>query len=72
MTRTSVSLPDDVAAELRRLGPDLPGRSRIVARALRDYFRKDSERDDDLTILNAHADELNDEAQDVLEFQRIP
>lgn len=72
MIRTSVTLPKDVAAELRRQGPDMPRRSRIVARALRAYFKKGPEPSGDLDILNANAEELNDEAQEVLEFQRFP
>ena len=72
MTKTSISLPDDVAGELARLGPDARRRSAIVEKALRAFFVARRRRRNDSTILNAHAAELNAEAQDVLEFQKIP
>jgi metal-responsive CopG/Arc/MetJ family transcriptional regulator len=71
MVRTSVSLPDDLAAELARLGPSATRRSEIVVNALRAYFELRSQPRSDTEILNGHAEELNAEAEDVLEFQRL-
>lgn len=72
MTKTSISLPDDVAAELARRGPSARRRSAIVATALRTFFSARSRARGDSAILKTHAAELNEEAQDVLEFQNIP
>jgi metal-responsive CopG/Arc/MetJ family transcriptional regulator len=38
MTRTSLTLPDELIAELRRRVPRLAERSAVVATALREYF----------------------------------
>ena len=72
MAKTSVSLPDDVAAELARLGPDARRRSAIVEKALRAYFVSRRRRRNDTRLINANATELNAEAQDVLGFQKLP
>lgn len=72
MIQTSVSLPEDVAMELARLEPSASRRSEIIAKALRAYFKLKPQPQSDIEILNGYADELNTEAEDVLEFQRIP
>ena len=71
MIKTSVSLPDDVADELSRKAPDFPGRSKLVTKALRAYFKGGRKGSEDLAIIDAHAKELNAEAQEVLEFQQL-
>jgi predicted transcriptional regulator len=72
MVRTSVSLPDDLTAELARLGPSAARRSEIVVNALRAYLEFRSQPRGDTEILNDHAEELNAHAEEVLEFQLLP
>lgn len=72
MMKTSISLPDDLAAALARLGPDPRRRSAIVTRALRAFLVPGKGSGNDSAILDAHAIDLNEEAQEVLEFQKIP
>ena len=70
--QTSIVLPDELAAELNRraLGPE--ERSALVAEALRCFFATHRSMKDELEVLNLHADELNREAEDVLDYQVIP
>jgi metal-responsive CopG/Arc/MetJ family transcriptional regulator len=70
--QTSIALPDELIAELdrRALGPE--ERSALVAEALRCFFATHPSIKDDLEVLNLHAEELNREAEDVLDYQVIP
>ena len=68
---TLVALPEDIKAALDRRAPSPPERDELVAAALRAYFAWPHPGEDasDLTVINAHAKELNAEAQDALSYQ---
>ncbi len=65
-----INLPDDLAEQIDHIAAD---RSAFVAEAVRRLLRESSEvpTTDDLTRINELADELNREAEDVLEYQVI-
>lgn len=66
-----VALPDDLKADLDRRASDPSERDELVAAALRAYLAwpRPGEDASDLAIINAHADELNAEAEDALSYQ---
>lgn len=66
-----MALPDDVRAALDRRAPARSDRDAIVAAALRAYFSSPTPGEDsaDLALINAHALELNAEAEDALSYQ---
>ena len=68
---TLVALPEDLKAVLDRRAPSPPERDELVVAALRAYFAWPRQGEDasDLAVINAHAAELNAEAQDALDFQ---
>ena len=68
---TLIALPEDLKAALDRRAPSPPERNELVAAALRAYFAWPHAGEDasDLTVINAHAEELNAEAQDALSYQ---
>lgn len=63
-----VSLPEDLAEQIDHVSPD---RSAFVTEAVRRLLREtpESSADDEVARINAVADELNREAEDVLEYQ---
>ena len=69
--KASVTLPDDLLQEIDKAGTN---RSAFLERAARNYLaelnrnRRDRR---EAEILNAHADRLNREALDVLEYQDL-
>jgi len=70
--KTSVTLSEDLVAQLDKLAGEIGSRSAVLELALREFLmnRKRRKRDArDLRILNTLSDELNREAQDVLEYQ---
>ena len=70
--KTSVTLSEDLLAQLDRLLVRGGSRSAVLEEALREYLanRKRRKRDArDLEILNSEADRLNEEALDVLDYQ---
>ena len=70
--KTSVTLSEDLLAQVDRLLDGKASRSALLEQALREFLanRKRRKRDArDLEILNSHADELNREAAEVLEYQ---
>jgi metal-responsive CopG/Arc/MetJ family transcriptional regulator len=71
MIETVVALPDDLKAALDRLAPAGEQRDELVAAALRAYlsFPRPGEDAADFAIINAHASELNAEADDALSYQ---
>ena len=70
--QTSIYIPDDLHVELTQWTPDLNEQSNIIAEALRNFFATHKKNSDDLDKINAFADELNQEAEDVLDYQVMP
>jgi hypothetical protein len=68
---TLVALPEDLKAALDRRAHSPSERDELVAAALRAYFAWPHAGEDasDLTVINAHAEELNTEAQYALSYQ---
>ena len=70
--KTSVTLSEELLDELDQLGEEFKNRSDAVEQALRlllkERMRKLRE-EKDLKILNQKADDLNEEAEDVLSYQ---
>lgn len=66
-----MSLPDELARAIDHVASD---RSAFVAEAVRRYLREPKETavPDDLDRINEVADELNREAEEVMEYQVIP
>ena len=70
--KTSVTLSEDLLAQIDQLLQGRASRSAVLEQALREFFanRQRRKRDaQDLEILNSRADELNREALEVLEYQ---
>ena len=69
--KTSITLSEDIVKRIDRLAGRDGSRSEIIEKVLRTYLgdldrhRRDAR---ELELLNRHADELNREALDVLEF----
>jgi len=73
--KTSITLSRDVLSGIDRLPGARRSRSAVIERVLRGYLadRARAARDArDLEIINKHADELNAEAADVLQYQTWP
>lgn len=70
---TVVALPDDLKLALDRRAPSPPERDELIAAARRAYFAWPRPGDaSDLAVINAHADELNAEAEDARAYQVPP
>jgi metal-responsive CopG/Arc/MetJ family transcriptional regulator len=71
---TTVTLSEELLAALVDRAPDATLRSDLIEVAVRTYLVRLRKRDssNDLEIINAHAAELNAEAEDVLSYQVIP
>ena len=70
--QAQVFLPDEIFFELERRAPQLETRSNLIAEALRYFFATHKHNDNsELAQINKYADELNDEAEDVLGYQVI-
>lgn len=70
--KTSVTLSPETIRAIDALGGEAPNRSRIIEQAVVEFLeRRSRERREarDLEILDARADELNREVEDVLEYQ---
>lgn len=70
-TKTSITLSEDLVRALDRLAGGV-SRSAFIERVLRSYVRRQERARAevrDLALLNRHAEQLNAEAADVLEFQ---
>ena len=71
-TKTSVTLTQDVAKTIDELAVAGESRSQTIQRLLRKRsaakVRRAADRRD-LTLINRHADQLNAEAADVLQYQ---
>ncbi|SJM90536.1 hypothetical protein [Crenothrix polyspora] len=64
-----IFLPDEIFNELQRRAPQPENRSGLVAEALRCFFATHNESSNELEQINLHAEELNQEAADVLTYQ---
>ena len=70
--KTSITLSSDVLAKVDRLAGTKLSRSAFIESVLRTYFRERARRKihaRDLERINAAADRLNTEAEDVLTYQ---
>ena len=72
--KTSITLSSDLLAQVDRLAGSRLSRSALIERVLRIYFRERTRKQTharDLERINAAADRLNAEAEDVLACQTI-
>jgi len=70
--KTSITLSPDILRELDRHARSGESRSAYIERVLRRHFRRRewaSAQARDIERINAAADRLNEEAEDVLEYQ---
>ena len=70
--KTSITLSSDVLAKVDGLAGSKLSRSAVIEHVLRGYFRERAQKKihaRDLERLNAAAQRLNDEAEDVLSYQ---
>lgn len=70
--KTSITLPSDLLKSIDRTDPN---RSAFIERASRAYLAriaKSKQEARDVRIIDAHADRLNEEAMDVLDYQGLP
>lgn len=70
--KTSITLPESLFNKVDQLSESYKSRSELIEIALRDFLNRiDRERRnlDDLEILNRRAEDLNQEAEDVLSYQ---
>ena len=70
--KTSVTLEKDVVAAVEQAAREGESRSQVIERLLRQSFaarERDAIDQRDRKIINTHADELNEEAVDVLGYQ---
>ncbi len=72
IVQTLITLPNKLVAELDQRAPQPEERSALVEEALRCFFITHRSTNDELEILDRHAEELNREAEDVLNYQVIP
>jgi metal-responsive CopG/Arc/MetJ family transcriptional regulator len=70
--KTSITLSEDIISTIDKLAKDGESRSEAIERLLRERIaeqaRQVRERRD-LELINKNADQLNEEAQDVLKYQ---
>ena len=70
--KTSITLSEDLLAEIDRLAGPSKNRSAVIERAVRELVASEARRlrdTRDLEILDKHAARLNREAADVLSYQ---
>ncbi len=73
--KTSVTLSEDLIETIDRQSGPQTNRSEFIEKALRCYISqiiRDQKNARDLEIINRRADQLNDEATDVLSYQVLP
>jgi metal-responsive CopG/Arc/MetJ family transcriptional regulator len=73
--KTYVTLPDDLLHAMDRFSDSYKSRSDFVEAAVRAFISqlaRNQQNSRDLEVINRHADELNQEALDVLAYQVIP
>ncbi len=71
---TTVTLSEEILAALNTRTADPEARSQFVEAALRAHLLRQRRHDAtrDLAIINANAENLNAEAEDVLSYQVVP
>jgi metal-responsive CopG/Arc/MetJ family transcriptional regulator len=72
--KTSITLSEDVLASVDRLAGSKQSRSGFIERVLRLYFRQQKRAAiaaRDIRLINAAAEQLNAEAEDVLKYQAL-
>jgi metal-responsive CopG/Arc/MetJ family transcriptional regulator len=72
--KTSVTLSKAVLAGIDRLAGSKQSRSAFIEAVLAQYLRQQTRAQveaRDLELINKHADELNEEVEDVLRYQQI-
>jgi metal-responsive CopG/Arc/MetJ family transcriptional regulator len=72
--KISITLSSDIMAKIDHLAGSKLSRSAFIERVLRNYFRELARRKihgRDLQRINAAADRLNSEAEDVLTYQAM-
>ena len=70
--KTSISLSQDLVRQIDGLAAQYGNRTAVIEKAIRDFLAAEAKRKRDLSdldILNRHADALNREAGDVLDYQ---
>ena len=70
--KTSVTLPEDVVKTLDRAARKGESRSSVISRLLRETLANRARRaagDRDRALIDRHAEKLNAEIQDVLDYQ---
>jgi metal-responsive CopG/Arc/MetJ family transcriptional regulator len=71
-TKTSVTLSEDILKTVRRAARKGESRSKTIERLLRESLAaraRHAADERDLDLINRHADRLNAEAHDVLDYQ---
>lgn len=70
--KTSITLSEDIMKTIDEIGEKGESRSEVIERLLRESLAQRSRRArdlKDLEIINKHADQLNEEAEEVLSYQ---
>jgi Arc/MetJ-type ribon-helix-helix transcriptional regulator len=70
--KTSVTLSEDILKFLEKEARKGESRSEVIDRLLRETLKnnhRQTREEKDLELINKHIDELNKEAEDVLEYQ---
>ncbi len=73
--RTSITLSEDIVAVLEERAEREEDRSELIEIALRQFLTPTTREEDsarDLEIIERRANDLNREAEDVLEYQILP
>jgi metal-responsive CopG/Arc/MetJ family transcriptional regulator len=71
-SKTSVTLSEDLLVGVKRAARKGESRSQTIERLLRERLSEDAKRralEREVALINRHADELNAEAMNVLEYQ---
>ena len=71
-TKTSITLSEDILRAIERATKEGESRSEVIERLLRESFQEQTRRandERDKKLINQHAEQLNEEAEDVLSYQ---
>lgn len=70
--KTSITLPKDLLQRLDRVDKNRSALLERAALAYLDHLARQKRDRHDIEIINRNADRLNREAEDTLEYQRLP